>query len=82
MRDEIQVLVDFVRGESGYAGEIDPEADLLEAHILDSFSIVQLAMFIQEQFGVELEPEDFARANLSSLTSVVALIDKRRAAAQ
>lgn len=81
MRPEIQVLADYVRRESGHDGAIDPALDLLDANILDSFSIVQLAVFIQEEFGVELEGEDFARANLASLDSMVALIDRRRAGA-
>lgn len=82
MRDELKVLKDYVRRESGYEGDIDPEADLLDANILDSFSVVQLAVFIQEQFGVELEAEDFSRANLATLASIVALIDKRKGDAQ
>ena len=81
MRDEIRVLSDYVRSESGYKGDLDPEADLLDANILDSFSIVQLAMFIQERFDVELDAEDLTRANLTTLTNIVALIDKRKAAA-
>lgn len=79
MRDEIEVLSDYIRRESGYEGVIDPQADLLDANILDSFSIVQLAIFIQEQFGVELEAEDFARVNLATLSGIVELIDKRKA---
>ena len=81
MRHETKVLTDYVRGETGYKGVLDPEVDLLEANILDSFSIVQLVVFIQEQFSVELEAEDLTRANLATLSSIVALIDKRKAAA-
>ena len=81
MRPEINVLADYVRRESGHDGALDPDLDLLDANILDSFSIVQLAVFIQEEFGVELEGEDFARANLASLSAMVALIDKRKGTA-
>lgn len=81
MRNEITVLSDYVRSESGYKGALDPDADLLESNILDSFSIVQVAVFIQEQFGVELEAEDLTRANLASLSKMVALIDRRRGSA-
>jgi acyl carrier protein len=81
MRDELQVLSDYVRSESGYKGNLDPEADLLDMNILDSFSIVQLAVFIQERFAVELEAEDLTRANLATLSCIVALIDKRRSVA-
>jgi len=79
MRNELVVLTDYVRSESGYEGPLDPESDLLDAKILDSFSIVQLAMFVQERFGVELEAEDLTRANLATLSNIVALIDRRKA---
>jgi len=79
MRDEIEILSEYVRNESGYKGDVDPEADLLEAKILDSFSVVQLVMFVQERFAVEFEAEDLTRDNLATLSNIVALIDKRKA---
>lgn len=78
MREEIRVLSDYIRQESGYAGALDPDIDLIDGNILDSFSIVQLAVFIQDRFGVELEPEDFAREHLATLAAIVALIDRRK----
>ncbi len=75
---DLQVLTDYVRNESGYAGEIDPDLDLLEKQILDSFSIVQWAMFIQEHFAVEFEAEDLVRDNLASLSRVMALVNSKR----
>jgi len=38
-------------------------------------------MFIQERFEVEFEAEDLTRANLATLSNIVALIDKRKATA-
>jgi len=78
VQDETKVLCDYIRQESGYTGRIDPDLDLLDGNVLDSFSIVQLALFIQERFGIELEPDDFARAHLATLSSILALIEKRR----
>ena len=77
---DLQILSDYVRSESGYQGELDPELDLLEKQVLDSFSIVQWAMFIQERFGVEFEAEELVRDNLASLSRVMALINSKRAA--
>jgi acyl carrier protein len=77
---DLQVLSDYIRGETGYEGDLAPEVDLLEKQILDSFNIVQWAMFIQEQFRIELEAEDLVRDNLSSLSRVMALIESKRAA--
>ncbi len=77
---DLEILRDYVRNETGYEGNLDPDLDLLEKQVLDSFSIVQWAMFIQERFKVELEAEDLVRDNLSSLAKVIALIDNKRSA--
>jgi acyl carrier protein len=79
MATEIEVLSDYIRREFAYEGELDPNGDLLDAKILDSFSIVQLAVFIQQQFEVELDANDLVRENLSTLTNMVNLIAKRKA---
>jgi acyl carrier protein len=76
---DTEVLADFIRSETSYRGLIDPDDDLLESGILDSFNIVSLAMFAQEHFGVEFESDDLARHNLARLSSLVALIQARRA---
>jgi len=78
MGTKLEIIAEYIRREIGYQGELDPEIDLLEAQILDSFSIVQLAMFIQDRFGIELEAEDLVRANLAKLSSMAALIDRRK----
>jgi len=79
---DIQVLSGYIRNETGYEGELSPDLDLLDKHILDSFNIVQWAMFIQEQFKIELEAEELVRENLSSLSRVMALIDSKRTTAK
>jgi acyl carrier protein len=78
VQDEIELIRDYIRQESGYSGTIDPDLDLLDGNILDSFSIVQLAIFLQERFGIELESEDFARAHLATLSGILALVERRR----
>ena len=58
MDAELGEIADYIRREMAYEGDIGPDVDLLEEQILDSFSIVQVAMFIQEHFEIELEAED------------------------
>jgi acyl carrier protein len=80
MTTELQTLQDFIRSETGFKGVLDPDLDLMEAKILDSFNIVVLATFIQDRFAVELEPEDLVRANLCKLSSILLLIEKKKGA--
>jgi acyl carrier protein len=77
---EVEVLAGYIRDEIGFAGPVDVDEDLLESGVLDSFSIVSLAMFAQERFGVEFEGEDLVRENLASISKLVALVRARKAA--
>ena len=80
MNNEIQVLTEYIRSETGFTGSLSADDDLLESGVLDSFNIVSLAMFAQERFEVEFEGEDLVRDNLARLSSLVALIRLRRGA--
>jgi methoxymalonate biosynthesis acyl carrier protein len=79
--NEINILTEYIRKESGFNGALGADDDLLESGVLDSFSIVSLAMFAQERFEVEFEGEDLVRDNLARLSSLVALIRLRRTSA-
>lgn len=80
MATVLEQLTGYIRSEMDYHGPLPPDLDLLESRVLDSFSIVQVATFIQESFGIELEPEDLVRANLSRLSSMVSLVERKKAA--
>ena len=75
----LEIICDYIRREASYTGDIPVDADLLEQHILDSFNIVQLAMFLEERFDLELDPSDVVRENLSSLSRIVALVERKQA---
>ena len=81
MNDETELLTNYIRTETGYAGDIDPDEDLIEVGILDSFSIVSLTMFAQEQFRVEFEGEELVRENIAKLSTLVALIRQKQSSA-
>ena len=78
MQNELEILQDYIKSETGYEGDIDPNTDLLDTKILDSFSVVTMAVFLQDTFDLELEAEDLVRANLANLASMIALIQRRR----
>jgi acyl carrier protein len=79
--NDVDVLREFIHREIGYEGTLDADMDLLQAQVLDSFNVVQLAMFVQERFGIELETEDLVRTNVSTLSSLAALVQRKRAGA-
>lgn len=80
MTNPQDAVIEFIRNDIGYTGPLDASMDLLEAQILDSFNVVQLAMFLQQRFRIELEGEDLVRSNLSTLAAIAALVDRRQTA--
>jgi acyl carrier protein len=80
MNEIIELLIEHVRDESGYKGPIGADDDLIQAGILDSYSIVSLALFAQERFGIELEGDDLVRENVARLSALAKLIAQRRVA--
>ena len=82
MATELQILREYIKNEMGYTGELDEDVDLLDQKILDSFNIIELAVFIRDRFHIELEAEDLVRANLAKLSSIIALIHRKQRADQ
>jgi acyl carrier protein len=78
---DIDRLREYIRTEMDYPDHIEADVDLLKGDILDSFSIVQLAVWIEETFDLELEAEDLVRDNLYSLDSMLNMINNKRVSA-
>jgi acyl carrier protein len=79
MTEIVGVLIEYIRNETSFQGEISSDEDLLASGVLDSFNIVSLAVFAQERFGVEFDGDDMVRDNLARLSTLAQLIERRRA---
>ena len=80
MDTPLEALKQFIRDEIGFDGDIDPDTDLLESKILDSFNVVEIAGFVQEHFELELDGDDLVRENFATLSALLALIESRSSA--
>lgn len=54
----------------------DPTVNLLANHLLDSFDMVNLVTDIEEEFSIELDPEDILPENFASLQKIQELVEK------
>lgn len=54
----------------------DPTVNLLANHLLDSFDMVNLLTDIEEEFSIELDPEDILPENFASLQKIQELVEK------
>lgn len=56
-----------------------PDQALLSSGIIDSFSLVDLAMYVEDTFGVHLDDSELNKETFDTLAQLAALIESRRA---
>ena len=60
-------------GEDG----LRDDASLLEEGVLDSTGVLNVVMFIEETFGIEVEDEELVPENLDSIDKLVAFVERK-----
>jgi D-alanine--poly(phosphoribitol) ligase subunit 2 len=74
MSDPTQTVLSFLRKT------IDPELQLdtrlIETGLLDSFHVVELLAFVENEFDIRLEPTDVTQQDLLTPQNIVDLVVK------
>jgi acyl carrier protein len=78
--DRIRVFIQEELNPNATA-EIDNSLNLLDAGILDSTAVVELVLWLEETFQLEIDPESLTPDNFATLDAMVAFIDQQSAAA-
>ncbi len=59
--------------------EVDsPDADLLDAGILDSLALIQLLLHLEERFGVKIPLDELEVEDLRSISSIARMVETQR----
>jgi methoxymalonate biosynthesis acyl carrier protein len=53
-----------------YSAELAPEDNLFASGIIDSLGFANLIMFVTEEFGVAIDPDDLVEENFQSLQRI------------
>jgi acyl carrier protein len=54
------------------------EVSLMQAGIIDSTGVLELIMFLEEQFGIKVADEEMTPENLDSVDRIVAFVGRKR----
>lgn len=57
---------------------ITPDEPILSSGLVDSFSLVDLALFVEDTFGVRIEDSELNASTFDSLTQLADLIQSRQ----
>lgn len=58
--------------------KITADEPLLSSGLIDSFSLMDVALFVEDTFGVRVEDTELNADTFDNLTQLAALIDSRR----
>lgn len=77
------VLAEFIAGSllKDPGRTIAPDEPLITGGLVDSFSLVDLALFVEKTFGVRLHDSELRADVFDSLSQLAALVEQRRSAA-
>jgi acyl carrier protein len=57
---------------------IQPDEALLTSGLIDSFHLVDLALFVEDNFGVHIDDSELNASTFDSLNGLIALIQARQ----
>jgi acyl carrier protein len=80
MTEIISSLADFIASkilkQPGRA--IGPHEPLISSGLIDSFSLMDVALFVEDAYGVRIEDTELNADTFDNLTQLAALIESRR----
>ena len=59
--------------------KIDPSEPLISSGLIDSFSLMDVALFVEDNFGVRIEDTELNAETFDNLTQLASLIESRKA---
>ena len=79
MNDVTDKIINFLITEKKLTAEealsINPDTDLIEKGMIDSMGILELLVFMEQEFSVDFENTSITAENMRSLSSMVEFLD-------
>jgi len=72
-----EILINYINeqfADDQQEEPIQPEDDLLSEGVLDSFGMMKLIRFIEDNFDIKVQPEDMTIENFTSVETIVRYI--------
>lgn len=75
LQDKITGILCGICG--GEPEELEPELDLFEEGLLDSFAAIQLVMALEDAFGISLDIGDLPRQRIATPAAIAGLVREK-----
>ena len=70
------ILEEFLPGED--PSKLTPSTPLMSAGILDSIATLKLIMFLEQEFGIQVEAHEVDEKHLNTPEAICGLIESKR----
>jgi acyl carrier protein len=60
------------------ASSLRDDVSLMQTGVIDSTGVLELIMFLQEQFGLEVADEEMLPENLDSVQAITAFVKRKK----
>lgn len=83
MSDEMrEKILEYIRDEylEDESMVIDANTALISSGIVDSFSMVSLKMYLEEEYQIQMTDEEASTEAFDTVTSILALVNRKLAA--
>lgn len=80
IEDQIKdhIIAEFMGGNANSA--LTDETRLIDEEVIDSLGIFLLVNFLQDRFGVEVDPEEITLDNFETVSAMAQLVSGKRVA--
>jgi len=82
MSDDLkEKIIEYIREEylEDESMELNEKTPLISSGIVDSFSMVSLKMYLEEEMGIRMTDEEASTDAFDSVTSILELVKKKLA---
>jgi acyl carrier protein len=72
-------ILDYLKNNLGLdPSTIQPDTPLCTSNLVDSFTLIDLIMFVESEIGVKIDSEDVQIENFDSITSILEFAKKKQ----
>jgi acyl carrier protein len=82
IRSKVTEFIERVSLVSFEDERIYPHSNLFELGVLDSYGLIEVILFIEQEFSVKLSDEDMLSPDLSNLDGISRIVASRAAATE
>ena len=77
-RDDLVRFLDSVSRPDQSIGDVADSANLIDTGFLDSFALIQIILYLEERYGLNLQQVGIDTSELTSINGILGVIEHAR----